>query len=257
MGYFNHILNLLLPDDLVHAGFELTDRRHRQHLLGFVFVALCMPVFDANMGQAGIGAIDQAQVSNYCPAPPNAVIAQPQMLFLFLDHHLNGPPLQIPADNFLHRQTHIICHQCNHGSVVAAFGEHHFDLAEFVHGPGSLNQFVPPGFPQSLNAVPMAGSLQQILAIGTEFVLPAVDGKPAVGLSHADITPVSLITGIDDCRTEIEGVEQNRHIKFLANGCVANHIAGQFGQLLKRDFKVFGMLFFNVEPTAQGMVTPR
>jgi len=65
MTTLNDILNLLLPDDLTHAGFKLTDRFDRQHILGLVLVALCMLAVNANMGQAGIGTIYKAKVSNH------------------------------------------------------------------------------------------------------------------------------------------------------------------------------------------------
>ncbi len=81
MAKLNHILNLLLPDHPTHLSFELTNRRNRQHVLGLVFMALCTWAFNANVGQAGIGTVHQAKVSNYSPDPQNAVIAQPRCCF--------------------------------------------------------------------------------------------------------------------------------------------------------------------------------
>ena len=127
--------------------------------------ALCTLVFNANMGQAGIGAIDQVQVSNYCPVPPNAVIAQPQMLFLFLDHHLNSPPLQISATIFfIDKRTSLVTNAIT-VPVITAFREDDFDRRPVYSGSNPLSQFVLAGFPQPCNAVPAAGSLQKILAV--------------------------------------------------------------------------------------------
>jgi hypothetical protein len=41
--------------------------------------------------QAGIGGIDQVQVSNHSLVPQDAVIRQPQMLFFVLDQQFNLP----------------------------------------------------------------------------------------------------------------------------------------------------------------------
>ena len=132
MTKLDNIFNLMIPDDLAHTGFELADRRQRQHIPGILFIALCTLVINTNMGQAGIGTIHQAKVSNYCPVPQNAVIARPQMMFLFFDHHLNRPTLEISADNFLHRHTNVIGNQCNNSVVVPAFGENDFNFTVSV-----------------------------------------------------------------------------------------------------------------------------
>ena len=71
MTTLNNILNLLPPDDLTHMGFKLTDRFDRQHVLGIFLVALCTLAFNANVGQAGIGTVHQAKVSNNSPLSMN------------------------------------------------------------------------------------------------------------------------------------------------------------------------------------------
>jgi hypothetical protein len=52
---------------------------------------LCTLGLQAHVGQAGIGAIHQVQVSDYSPAPQYAVSAQPQMLLFVLDQQFNLP----------------------------------------------------------------------------------------------------------------------------------------------------------------------
>ena len=244
-------MNLLTPDNLVHAGFELADRRHRQHILGLVFVALCTLVLQTNMGQAGIGAIDERQVSNNRPIPPDAVIAQPQMLFLFLDHHLNRPSFQITADNLFHRGPQVIGHQRCHGPVPPASGEHDFNGAQFVHRSDALNQFVPAGFPQSLKAEAYTGAVQQIPAVRTDFMFLGIDRKPAIGLADADIMPVSLFADIRHGRTQIKGVEQNGELESVRDAGIQNHFAGQVRQLLEPNADSLGIFFFDIKPRGQ------
>jgi len=48
-------------------------------------LALCTAGFNTHVGQAGISAINKAQVSNYSLVSQYSVIAKPQMLFLVLD----------------------------------------------------------------------------------------------------------------------------------------------------------------------------
>jgi len=64
--------------------------------------------FNPYVGQAGIVAIDQVQVSNHSPVPLNTVIAKPQMLFLILDQRLNRPSFQIVSYYCFHRSTQVI-----------------------------------------------------------------------------------------------------------------------------------------------------
>ena len=62
MTVFDNIFNILLPDYLVHGLFEFADRLKTQHFI-LLGLALCTLSFNAQVGQAGIGTIDQAQVS--------------------------------------------------------------------------------------------------------------------------------------------------------------------------------------------------
>jgi hypothetical protein len=65
MGKLDNILYLLLPEDLMHTGFELTDRSHRQHVLGFLVLALCTLSIQRIWGQ--LEAIPFASsVQNLC-----------------------------------------------------------------------------------------------------------------------------------------------------------------------------------------------
>ena len=91
MAMFNDIFNCLLPNYPAHTILELTDRFKSQHFLGIIVLALCTLGFQAHVGQAGIGGIDQVKVSNHRLVPQHAVIRQPQMLFLVLDQQLNLP----------------------------------------------------------------------------------------------------------------------------------------------------------------------
>ena len=77
MTIFDDIFNILLPHYPKHSVLEFANRFKSQHILGFV-LALCTIGFNPYVGQAGIGAIDQVQVSNHSPVPQYAVSAQPQ-----------------------------------------------------------------------------------------------------------------------------------------------------------------------------------
>jgi hypothetical protein len=112
MNIFDNILNILLPDDLTHPVFKFADWFKSQHFLGFV-LALCTLGFQTQVGQAGIGAINQVQVSNHSPLPFDTVIAQPQMLFLVLDQHFNKGETNSSAIRELYWKTSrgsAICH---------------------------------------------------------------------------------------------------------------------------------------------------
>jgi len=251
MADFNNILNFLLPNNLMHTVFELADRRYRQHILGFVFTALCMLGIHAHMGQAGIGTIDQAQVSNYRPVPPHAVIAQPQMLFLFLNHHLNRPTLQIKANDFRHRQTQIVRNQCDYCFIISAFGKDDFNCAQFIHRSHTLSKFIVGCFFKPLDAVPSARSVKNISAVFTNFMFDRINGKPAIRLADANITPFPLLAGIDDSRAKIERIKQHGDIEFLRYVGVENNLPRQFRQFPKRLLKALGVFFFDVQPRAQ------
>jgi len=252
MRNIDNILNLLTPDYLVHKGFKLTDRRQRQHILGIIFIALCTLAFNADMGQAGIGAVNQAKVSNYRPVPQNAVIAQPKMLFLFLDHHLDSPSLEISADNFLHRHIDIIGNQCYNSFVTFPFREYNFDFTEFIHCSDTLSKLVTGSFTQTGNAVPYASSIKDIPAIFANLVFNGIECKPSVGLADAYIVPFPLFAGIDNLRTKIKGVEQDRYLEFIGNIGAEYYFCRQFGELFKWNTELSSVFFFYIQPGAKG-----
>jgi len=66
MTIFDNILNIFLPDYPMHFIFEFANRFKSQHILGFI-LALCTLGFQTQVGQAGIGTIDQVQVSTQNP----------------------------------------------------------------------------------------------------------------------------------------------------------------------------------------------
>jgi hypothetical protein len=232
-------------------NFEFADRRHVQHILGIIFIALCTLVCNANVGQAGIGTIHQAQVSNYCPVPPNAVITQPKMLFLLLDHHLNSPPFHISANNVLHRQTQIVRNQCNNSIFTPTFGEHDLHPAKVFNYSNTLGQFVAGSLTQSFNVVPPACSVQNIPSVATDFVFDRINCEPSIGLAYAYKRPFSLFARIDNRRTKIERIEQNSNLEFFRYDRIKNDLSGKFGKFLEWNPELFGMLFPNVQPRAE------
>ncbi len=62
MTDLHNLFHGFVPDRLPQFGFELADRWKTQH--GLFLVALCTLGVHAQVGQAGISAIDQVQVSN-------------------------------------------------------------------------------------------------------------------------------------------------------------------------------------------------
>ena|GEM_PF-3157629 len=106
----HNIFHGFVPDLLPQLGFELADRWKTQYIV-FLLVALCTMGVHAQVGQAalsacvhaqaGIGAVDQVQVSNYSPVPQDAVSAQPQMLLFILDQPFNRQAAQIIRDHLL------------------------------------------------------------------------------------------------------------------------------------------------------------
>jgi hypothetical protein len=251
MGKLDYILNLLLPDNLTHLGFKLADRFDRQHVLGIFLVALCTLAFNSNVGQAGIGTINQAKVSNNGPVPQNTVIAQPQMLLLLFDQYFYSPAFEVIADQFLHGKTHIVGHQCDNCSVTSSFREYNFHTPQLIHGSNALSQFVARRFPEALDTVPPTGAVENVLAVRTCFVFGRVDRQPTIGLTHTDIPPFSFFAGIDHLWTEIERIEQNGYVEPIRNLCISNDISGQYRELLKWNLKRLGVLFLDVQPGAK------
>ena len=92
MTDLHDLFDRFLPHQLAHAGLECVDRRQRKRLHRESFLALCtLMLAQSQVGQAGIGGIDQVQVSDYSPVPPAAVVAQPQVLLLILDQQFDLP----------------------------------------------------------------------------------------------------------------------------------------------------------------------
>lgn len=69
MTHLYHIVDRVTPDDSLQVGLELPNRRTSQHTLG-VLLALWTLGFQAQVGQAGIGGVDQVQVPNHSPVVP-------------------------------------------------------------------------------------------------------------------------------------------------------------------------------------------
>ena len=100
--------------------------------------------------------------------------------------------------------------------------------------------------------MPTASSIEQVFSIRAHFAFDGIYLQPAIRLADADIAPVSCLAGIDDCRTKIERIEQDRNIKLIRNTGGANNLTGQFSQLLKWDLKAFGVFSLDIKPTTQG-----
>ena len=99
MTRLDHVLHRVAPDHLREFRLELPNRGQAQHIFLALGLALCTVGGEAQVGQAGIGAINQVQVSNHSPVPQDAVIAQPQMLLLVLDQQFNRPATQVISDH--------------------------------------------------------------------------------------------------------------------------------------------------------------
>ena len=76
MTDLDHILDRGIPRRTRQVGLELSDRRKTPHALSLAW-ALCTLGFQAQVGQAGIGDINQVQVSNDSPVSQDAIGAQP------------------------------------------------------------------------------------------------------------------------------------------------------------------------------------
>ena len=74
MTDFDNIFHCFAPNRLPQLGLELPDRWKTQHGLVLV-MALCTLGVHAQVGQAGVSAIDRVQVSNHSPVPQHAVSA--------------------------------------------------------------------------------------------------------------------------------------------------------------------------------------
>ena len=246
MTVFDNIFDIVLPDHLAQRRFEFADRLKSQHSI-FLRVALCTLGLQAQVGQAGIGAIDQVQVSNYSPVPQDAVIAQPQMLFLVLDQHLNRPAFQIVGDDFLHRGVQIIGHQCDMFPIILTAREYNLHLADFIQPADAFGQSVGLGLSQAGDPVPTAAVVQDIPAVCAQTVGLRFDLKTPIGSRNADKMPLSGLAGIDHFGTQIEGIKQHRDLEMARQLGLTDGLTGQLGQLLKVDSQSAGMLFFDIQ----------
>jgi len=168
MTILENILNVLMPDYLTHAVFKLTDRFKPQHLL-VLALALCTISFYAHVGQAGVGNINQVQVSNHSLVSQNAIVAEPQVLFFVLDQHLYRPPFQIVGYNGSHRSIQIISDQSYMLTFSPATREHNLDHTQLVQTTNSFGQAIFSGFAQAGNVAPLPAVSQSVSAVFAQF----------------------------------------------------------------------------------------
>jgi hypothetical protein len=190
-------------------------------------------------------------VSNYCLVPQETVIAKPQMLFLFLNHNLNSPTLEIMANDFFHRHICIIGYKCKNARIVSSLRKNNFDFTKLIHRSHSHGKFVSTGLFEPFDVIPSVLSSENILAIITDFVPSGIDFKPSIGLADADITPFSSFAGIGNLRAKIERVKQNGNIEFSRYISFVNKLGSQSGEFLKRDIQFICMLFFDIKERTQ------
>src|SRR4030042_1579313 len=232
MTIFDNILNILLPDYPTHSVLKFANRFKSQHILGFV-LALCTVVFNPYVGQAGIGTIDQVQVSNHSPVPFDAVIAQPQMLFLVLDQHLNRPSFKIVSYNSFHRSTQVVGDNCDMFIFSFATREDNLDRTQLIQFADPLSQPVFPGFTQAGDIAPDATVVQNIPAVFSKFAFYRTNRKPSIRLAYAYIMPFPLFAGIDHIWAKIKSVKQNSNLEFLRQSRVSDYLSSQFGKFAK------------------------
>ena len=249
MTVFDDIFNILLPNDPTHALFEFAHRIKRQHFLSLA-VALCTMSTYAHVGQAGIGGINQVQVSNYSPIPKNTVIAQPQMLLLISDKHLNRPAFEITDDHRRGRQFEIVGHQCPIVALAFAACKDNVDLAKSLHKAFAHRNAIESRTAKPLDALPAAAVTQHIAAVIAQTSADAADGEVAIGLCNADIMPFTFFAGFDDTGAQIERIEQDRHVERVRNGRRHDRFGGQFGEFAKWQTQFTRVLSFDVEPGA-------
>jgi hypothetical protein len=247
MTVFDNILNILLPNYPTHPVFELANRLKSQHFLGLL-LALCTIGLYPYVGQAGIGNVNQVQVSNHSPVPFDTVVAQPQMLFLVLDQHLNRPSFQIVGYNSSHRSTQVISNQSYMLILPPATREDDLNCTQLVELPDSFSQPVRFGFTQAGNVVPLALVSQNIPAVFAKFSFNRTIRKPSISLAYANIMPSSLFAGIDYYGAQIKSVKQNSNLEPARQRGTSDCPGCQFSKLAEGDFEAGGMLFLNVQP---------
>src|SRR4030042_2146455 len=169
MTIFDNIFDILLPDYLVHGLLEFADRLKTQH-----FIIFCLAVgtlgFNAQVGQAGIGTINQAQVSCHCPVPQYAVIAQPQMLFLVLDQHFNRPTFEIVVHNGFHRSSNTAGDKSDTILVSSTTREDNLNITKSFNESDTLGKAIASGCSQAGNGIPSAAVIENISAVLTQLM---------------------------------------------------------------------------------------
>jgi hypothetical protein len=251
MTMFDNILNVLQPDYPTHSVFEFTNRFKPQHILGFV-LALCTVSFNPYVGQAGIGTINQPQVSNHSLVPFDTVIAQPQMLFLVLDQHLNRPSFQIVSYNASHRSAQIISNNCDMFALSVTAREDNLDRTQLIQLTDSFSQSVFVSFTQAGNVAPDAAVSQNISAVFSKFAFTCgranrTNRKPSIRLAHTYIMPFSLFAGIDHIGAKIKSIKQNGNIELLRQSSFSDCLGRQFSKLIKWNIQFVGMFFFDIQ----------
>lgn len=248
MRYFNNILNFFLPDNLAHAGLEMAYRS-RLHII-FIFALAFFTFGQADVGQAGIGAVNKAKVSCNRPVPQHAVIAQPKMLLLLFNHHLNGPSTQIIADDFIRAGSEVIGNNCDKIPVTSPLREHDFHFAEIFHRSNPPSDSAAAGLAQASDGIPAARALQNVFAVSADFFAAAVNSQPAIRLANTDEMPLAGIAGLRHDRAEIKRIEQNFDVELLRNLNIQNNLSSQLGEFFERHIQLCSMFFFDVQPTA-------
>lgn len=247
MAMFDNIPYSLPPNQLTHPGLELAHRRQSQHVL-FLLLALCTLVLNGQVGQAGIGGVDQVQVSDHTLVPQYAVIAQPQLLLLVLDQHLNGPSLQVVGHDGFARSPQVVRNQSDILSLSPPTRENHLHHAKFVQLADTLGQTVRPSRPQTLDRGPSPAAPQDVPAVGAEFMLPAVDEEVAIRLAYTDKMNPAAPAGIRDDRAEIVRIEHDSRRHTLRQDNVSDRLGGQFRQLAEWPLQSRGGVLFEVQP---------
>jgi hypothetical protein len=199
------------------------------------------------VGQAGIGTINQPQVSNHSLVSQYAIIAQPQMLFLVLDQHLNRPSFQIVSYNSSHRSTQIISDNCDMFTLPFTTGENYLDHTQLVQLADSLSQSVFLSFTKAGNVAPDAAVSQNIPAVPSKFAFNRSNRKPSIRLAYAYKMPFSLFAGIDHIGAKIKSIKQNGNIEFFRQSSFSDCLSSQFGKLIKCNIQFAGMFFFDIQ----------
>ena len=201
----------------------------------------------AHVGQAGIDGVNQVQVSNYSPVSQNTVIAQPQMLLLVSDKHLNRPAFEITDDDGRGGQFEIVGHQRPIAALAFAACKDNVDFAKPLHNAFAHRNAIESCAAKAFDAVPAAAVTQHIAAVFLQTSADAADGKVAIG----HIVPFTLFAGVDHGRAKIERIEQDRHVELFRKCRSGNGLGGEFRELTKRLTQFGGVFFFDIEPAAQ------